>query len=86
MKIIENLISIFFLAGIFLYLFQQNKKTLEILEAFIKVQLNDHNKSRENIQGRLVNIEKEVTQVKDFIVTMKKAYENLKEDNEEEKK
>jgi len=86
MKIIENLIGIFFLAGTFLYLFQQNRKTLEILESFIKVQLRDHNESREKIQARLVNIEKELTQVKYFIITIKKAYEHLQEDREEEKK
>ena len=86
MKIIENLIGIFFLAGTFLYLFQQNRKTLEILESFIKVQLRDHNESREKIQARLVNIEKELTQVKYFIITIKKASEHLQENNKEEKK
>jgi len=79
MKIIENLIFVFTLIGIFYYLFQENRKTLEILESFIKVELKDHNESREEMQNRLVNIERELTQIKYFIVTIKKAYEHLED-------
>ena len=52
MKIIEDFIFIFTLIGIFYYLFQENRKTLEILESFIKVELKDHNESREEMQNR----------------------------------